>query len=850
MSKDNKNKFTETLKLFDNKDYKTCKKECIKILDKNPTYIEVLALKGITEAHLGEKEQGLKDLKDAIKMKFSNPIPWHFLALYYKEEKDYSQAMKNYTMALKHDINNFNILREQYYLQLYLRLYESFFESSRKGLEMKSNLVVNWVTYVFASYLIENYEFSDKILDSTIRISLENIKPNELLELRQFKVRLLLKLNKPNEAISYMKENEKDFSIDKIRLNEEYFKIQSFVINDNKSNLEAIENVDNLILINNENMEYLLWKLRVMFIHSNTIPNDIMDLFTNKVKDFTSLLIACEENPSFQKYAYDFVSEISKSDKLSNTLKKSRVFSRLNLALLSNDDFINEFYKYTKHSIETCNPSIFSNIKWIYDYQSKSKLPIICNLVTKLATELKEKSSIFDSDIVPHIAWFNFFAANHYRKIYDMEAALYHINKSIDSTPSVVEFFELKSKILQKSFLFKEADKSYNKARLLDVGDRYLNAKHAKISIRSGDFDNCIRIMKEFVKNPLLDENIDHIQTCWFVIESAWHFLKSGSLPQAERMTISIINIFQSIFDDQFDFYNYCLRRSCINTFAESMEYMDRVFDSNNVYKALELINYLYDAFDTADINKEKDFIGLNETVFKDTKYKFKSYSDSKVNLMNSVYSNVILKLQAYSKKDSLHYICVKFSLLKGKCLIALKSLNYLKLYSYDSCYYNAALALFADFLLKNPNIDNLYKEVIDQSIPELKSADEAYKQSRSKLLKEVNLIKESKEASLNSVLTSKSISIFYFHNDKSMIKEFIANITSRKLEDIKYLSFKNYSRLLVLVSLFLNDTAKDQFINDIKSKYEFLASPDKTIYNLDLYEVFNEDRKPKYTDK
>ena len=125
--------------MFDNKEYKQCKKECIKILEKNSDNIEVLALKGITLAHLGEKDEGLKDIKDAIKKKFSNPIPWHFLALYYKEEKNYEQAMKNYTMALKHDSQNFNILREQSYLQLYLRYYESFLEATKKALNLRSS---------------------------------------------------------------------------------------------------------------------------------------------------------------------------------------------------------------------------------------------------------------------------------------------------------------------------------------------------------------------------------------------------------------------------------------------------------------------------------------------------------------------------------------------------------------------------------------------------------------------------------------------------------------------------------------------------------------------------------------
>lgn len=47
-----------------------------------------MALKGLVMAgFLNEKEEGLKVINSAIKIKFSNPNSWHFYALYYKEEK-------------------------------------------------------------------------------------------------------------------------------------------------------------------------------------------------------------------------------------------------------------------------------------------------------------------------------------------------------------------------------------------------------------------------------------------------------------------------------------------------------------------------------------------------------------------------------------------------------------------------------------------------------------------------------------------------------------------------------------------------------------------------------------------
>jgi len=36
---------------------------------------------------IGEKEEGFKIINEAIKLKLTNPVPWHFMALYHKEQK-------------------------------------------------------------------------------------------------------------------------------------------------------------------------------------------------------------------------------------------------------------------------------------------------------------------------------------------------------------------------------------------------------------------------------------------------------------------------------------------------------------------------------------------------------------------------------------------------------------------------------------------------------------------------------------------------------------------------------------------------------------------------------------------
>jgi len=67
--------------------------------------------------------------------------------------------MKCYLQAMKNDPENFNVIRDLSYLQLYLRQYNSFLESAKKSVAVRSNLLLNWATYAFAEYLVILNEF-------------------------------------------------------------------------------------------------------------------------------------------------------------------------------------------------------------------------------------------------------------------------------------------------------------------------------------------------------------------------------------------------------------------------------------------------------------------------------------------------------------------------------------------------------------------------------------------------------------------------------------------------------------------------------------------------------------------
>lgn len=236
---------------------------------------------------------------------------------------------------------------------------------------------------------------------------------------------------------------------------------------------------------------------------------------------------------------------------------KSKVINKLELTLSNGDKFKDIFNQYFVQNVKQNIPSIFINVKFIYTKQPQ-KIPLVEEILTAHLSSIKANNKLEPSlvgaepgDIVPNIIWAHYFAALHYDNCRNLEEALKYINKAIDSTPTVVEFFMAKSKILKHAGHLADASTSYNVAKRLDLGDRYSNAKYAKTQVRQGKIADAVESMKEFVKDPLLDENLEHFQCMWFEIECGYTYLKNKEILRAHRLFKSVLMHFNTLVEDQ-----------------------------------------------------------------------------------------------------------------------------------------------------------------------------------------------------------------------------------------------------------------------------------------------------------
>lgn len=81
-------------------------------------------------------------------------ICWHIYGVVQRNQKNYSEAVKCYTQALKIDPDNLNILRDMALLQVQIRDLIGHLETRRKLLLNKTSLPINWITFAIGHHLV------------------------------------------------------------------------------------------------------------------------------------------------------------------------------------------------------------------------------------------------------------------------------------------------------------------------------------------------------------------------------------------------------------------------------------------------------------------------------------------------------------------------------------------------------------------------------------------------------------------------------------------------------------------------------------------------------------------------
>ncbi|KAG5716214.1 N-alpha-acetyltransferase 16, NatA auxiliary subunit [Termitomyces sp. T112] len=536
--------FKELLTLYETRQLKKGLKTADQILKKFPEHGETICMKGLLLTHMGRREEGIDFVKKGVKLDLTSHIVWHVFGLIQKGEKNYEEALKSYTQALRFDKENLNILRDAAQLQTQLRLFDALVETRHTLLRIRPSLRQHWIALAVAYHLNGNLSEARKTLEHYER-TLKNVADYDIehSETLLYHVRILEEMEDYSEALSLLDVNSKSRAI-----------VDRTAIMECRARL--------LSKLKSDEAEHA-W--RALIEHNPDCYDYYRGYFSNQGLSL--------ENSSQE--ALDILRQFS------SQLSKATAPRRLALTIATGDEFRDLAKSYLLSGLTKGIPSLFVDVKSLYT--NASKRDVIEELAEAVRVEFTPSSDTPSSsaeDIDPTIyLWTLYFLAQHHSYLGRPKKALEMITIALEHTPTLPEVHTCKARILKRAGDLLGAAKSVNDARLLDGQDRFLNTKCAKYLLRAGCVEEASNMLGLFTKKDAVSPGADleDMQSLLYLMEEADAHYRNGKPNLALKKYHAIQKVFNEIEDDQYDFHGYNLRKFTLNIYMKLVKWEDQL---------------------------------------------------------------------------------------------------------------------------------------------------------------------------------------------------------------------------------------------------------------------------------
>lgn len=613
-SKENSH-FLDALKLYESKQYKKSIKLLDGILKKNAKNPDTLALKGLNLQFLGEKSEAQSYANQAIKLiggTNASAVCCHILGIYMKTVKNYPESIKWFQASLDNGSTNQHIYRDLATLQSQIGDFKSALVSRKKYWQAFLGYRANWTALAIAQ---------------------------ELNGERQQAINTLSQFEKLAEG--------------KISEAEKFENSECLMYKNDVMYRNAGSNKD---------------KLEKVLKHLNDIEPKVTDKFSvlerranifMKMGEFKKASLVyralIKRNPD--NFNYYKLLEVSLGIKNNNKLRKL-LYEKLNkfyprseppkfipLTFIQNEDELSrKLNEYIIPQLTRGVPATFSNVKPLYQ-----KRP---NIVPKLIIDIVQKyfESIDTNETPVAYIWTCYFLAQHYLYMKDFNKAQEFVDMAIKHTPTIVEFYILKGRILKHQGELVKAAQTIDEGRQLDLQDRFINCKTVKYYLRANDIDKAVEIVSLFTKNDNSVNGVKDlhiVEASWFIVEQAeayyrlyldsmkrldslkkeladldnenggneesknslnekiknckWECIKYKGL--SLKRFVAISKFYQQFEDDKLDFHSYCMRKGTPRAYLDMLRWGDNIYTNPMYIRSMEGSSKVY--FDIDDSLKE-----------------------------------------------------------------------------------------------------------------------------------------------------------------------------------------------------------------------------------------------------
>ncbi|XP_010532133.1 PREDICTED: N-alpha-acetyltransferase 15, NatA auxiliary subunit-like [Tarenaya hassleriana] len=548
------NLFKLIVKSYETKQYKKGLKAADAILKKFPDHGETLSMKGLTLNCMDRKTEAYELVRLGVKNDIKSHVCWHVLGLLYRSDREYREAIKCYRNALRIDPDNIEILRDLSLLQAQMRDVSGFVETRQQLLTLKPNHRMNWIGFAVAQHLHSNASKAVEILEAYEGTLEDDYPPEnercEHSEMLLYKVSLLEESGSFERALKELHKEEPKI-VDKVA-----YKEQEVSLLTKLGRLEEADKLYRVLLsMNPDNYRYYdgLQKCLGLYPESGQFSSDEIE----------------QLNALYQS--------------LSQQYTWSSAVKRIPLDFLQDEKFKEASANYIKPLLTKGVPSLFSDLSSLYDPPGKAD--ILEHLVLEMEQSIRTTGRYLGSNVKEPpstLLWTLFFLAQHYDRRGQYDVALSKIDEAIEHTPTVIDLYSVKSRILKHAGDLTAAAALADEARCMDLADRSINSECVKRMLQADQVTLAEKTAVLFTK----DNNLHDMQCMWYELASGESYFRQGDLGRALKKFLAVEKHYADISEDQFDFHSYCLRKMTLRSYVDMLKFQDRLHSFPYFHKA------------------------------------------------------------------------------------------------------------------------------------------------------------------------------------------------------------------------------------------------------------------------
>ena len=466
-------------------------------------------------------------------------VCWHVYGLLHRSERNYNEAIKAYKQALRIDSDNIQILRDLSMLQVQMRDLAGFAVTRHNILSLKPNGKINWLAFALAKHLNGDLRGAISVIDIYLGTLTEGApelaRGFEASELALYRNKILSEIpNNFKEALEHLDTCEK-IVVDRT----------SWLMTRTKYHLKLGEYAAAKETI----MEMFRSGMTENYIVHSMYMCTLLELGSEMCEEAWSLpgtrtLASFVPLSQSQK---DLLLEGYKTELFPNYARSAAV-QRIPMNLVSGDRFRNSLDVFIRKALVKGVPSLclelstfllqekngrYELVKDPYDVKLHPVFILFVELVEGYISSLETNKKLLPDDEFEEPPstelWAWYLRAGLHELAAEYSEGIAMLDKCLEHTPTAVDVYELKGRLLRSAGNIKEAVEVLDRGRDLDRQDRYINNQTTKYMLEAGLEKDALNRISMFTKhegNP--EANLYDMQCSWYELGLAACYAKKG----------------------------------------------------------------------------------------------------------------------------------------------------------------------------------------------------------------------------------------------------------------------------------------------------------------------------------